>query len=67
MILVRVPVQNDSQMGGGVSGTISFPSPVKRLGGICVCDVEMYTPPFVIVLDSGVLGRRFHSNPRLKV
>ena len=26
-----------------VSGTVSFPSPVKRRRGICVCDVEMYT------------------------
>src|ERR1700745_4043820 len=28
----------------GVYGTISFPPPPNRLTGICVCDVEMYTP-----------------------
>jgi hypothetical protein len=29
---------------GGRYLTISFPSPPHRLTGICVCDVEMYTP-----------------------
>jgi hypothetical protein len=55
--------QNQSQKsddyGSGAGGRVHFAVgihlPLSRLTGICVCDVEMYTPP--IAIPAPVPGR----------